>query len=73
MVAYVEPGIPFLTMPVYDERYCIGCGACLAVCPAEPRAFTLAAVPEQSLTIGSRPPEENGDELKIETIEDFPF
>ncbi|GHT70540.1 ferredoxin [Spirochaetia bacterium] len=73
MVAYSEPGIPFLTRPVYDERYCIGCGACLAACPAEPRAFTLAAVPEQSLTVGSRPPEEAGDELRVESAEDFPF
>ncbi|MHC6203257.1 4Fe-4S dicluster domain-containing protein [Breznakiellaceae bacterium SP9] len=73
MVAYSEPGIPFLTRPIYDERYCIGCGACLAACPAEPRAFTLAAVPEQSLTIGSRPLEEAGDELRVESTDDFPF
>ncbi|GHV73829.1 ferredoxin [Spirochaetia bacterium] len=73
MIPYSEPGIPFLTRPVYDERYCIGCGACLAACPAEPRAFTLAAVPEQSLTIGSRPPEESGDELRVDISDDFPF
>ncbi|GHV88303.1 ferredoxin [Spirochaetia bacterium] len=73
MVAYSEPGIPFLTMPIYDERYCIGCGACLASCPAEPRAFTLAAVKEQSLTVGSRPLEEAGDELRVENTGDFPF
>jgi ferredoxin len=73
MAAYSEPGIPFLTRPIYDERYCIGCGACLAACPAEPRAFTLAAVPEQSLTVGSRPPEEAGDELRVESTDDFPF
>ena len=73
MVAYSEPGIAFLTRPVYDERYCIGCGACLAACPAEPRAFTLAAVPEQSLTVGSRPLEEAGDELQVESTGDFPF
>jgi formate hydrogenlyase subunit 6/NADH:ubiquinone oxidoreductase subunit I len=73
MVGYSEPGIPFLTRPVYDERYCIGCGACLAACPAEPRAFTLAAVSEQSLTVGSRPLEEAGDELRVENTDDFPF
>ena len=73
MVAYSESGIPFLTRPVYDERYCIGCGACLAACPAEPRAFTLAAVSEQSFTVGSRPLEEAGDELQVETTDDFPF
>ena len=73
MIPYGESGIPFLTRPVYDERYCIGCGACLAACPAEPRAFTLAAVPEQSLTAGSRPPEEAGDELQVDITGDFPF
>jgi ferredoxin len=73
MIPYSEPGIPFLTRPVYDERYCIGCGACLAACPAEPRAFTIAAVREQSLTTGSRPPEESGDELSVDITGDFPF
>ncbi|GHT55785.1 ferredoxin [Spirochaetia bacterium] len=73
MVAYSESGIPFLTRPIYDEKYCIGCGACLAACPAEPRAFTLAAVREQSLTVGSRPLEEAGDELRVESSDDFPF
>ena len=73
MIPYSEPGIPFLTRPVYDERYCIGCGACFAACPAEPRAFTIAAVSEQSLTVGTRPPEESGDELLIQDTDDFPF
>jgi ferredoxin len=73
MIPYSDPGIPFLTRPIYDERYCIGCGACLAACPAEPRAFTLAAVPEQSLTVGLRPPEETGDELRVDMTDDFPF
>ncbi|MDR0602508.1 MAG: 4Fe-4S dicluster domain-containing protein [Treponema sp.] len=73
MTAYDEPGIPFLTRPVYDEQYCIGCGACLVACPAEPRAFTLAAVSEQSLTAGPRPSGESGDELRIQNTDDFPF
>ena len=73
MIPYSDPGIPFLTRPIYDEQYCIGCGACLAACPAEPRAFTLAAVSEQSLTVGSRPPEEAGDELRVDMTDDFPF
>ncbi|GHU04277.1 ferredoxin [Spirochaetia bacterium] len=73
MTAFSEPGIPFLTRPIYDERYCIGCGACFATCPALPKAFTLAAVPEQSRTVGSRPLEETGDELNVETTDDFPF
>ena len=73
MIPYSDPGIPFLTRPIYDEPYCIGCGACLAACPAEPRAFTLAAVQEQSLTAGSRPPEETGDELRVDMTGDFPF
>jgi ferredoxin len=73
MVPYSEPGIPFLTRPIYEEQYCIGCGACLAACPARPRAFTLAAVPEQSLTVGLRPPEETDDELRVDMTDDFPF
>ncbi|GMO61230.1 MAG: 4Fe-4S binding protein [Termitinemataceae bacterium] len=75
MVAYSEAGIAFLTRPIYDEKYCIGCGACLASCPAEPRAFTIEAVPQQSLTVGSRPLEEAGDELNVDMDNsgDFPF
>ncbi|GMO30977.1 MAG: hypothetical protein Ta2B_11960 [Termitinemataceae bacterium] len=75
MVAYSESGIPFLTRPIYDEKYCIGCGACLASCPADPRAFTIEAVPQQSLTVGSRPLEESGDELRVDMdiSDDFPF
>jgi ferredoxin len=73
MTAYDEPGIPYLTRPVFDERYCIGCGACYAACPAEPRAFVIEGVREQTLTIGSRPAEESGDELRVETTDDFPF
>jgi hypothetical protein len=30
-------------------------------------------VREQTLTAGSRPAEESGDELRIENTEDFPF
>jgi formate hydrogenlyase subunit 6/NADH:ubiquinone oxidoreductase subunit I len=44
-----------LTIPVYDEQYCIGCGACLYACPAEPRAFTLTGLAEQTRTEGIRP------------------
>jgi ferredoxin len=73
MTPYSEPGIPYLTRPVFDEQYCIGCGACYAACPAEPRAFTLDAVSEQVLTAGPRPPEESGDELEVQSNGDFPF
>jgi ferredoxin len=73
MTAYTESGVAWLTRPVFDEQYCIGCGACYAACPAEPLAFTIAAVPEQTLTVGARPAEEAGDELRIENTEDFPF
>lgn len=72
MVPYDEAGIGFLTRPVLDEQYCIGCGACLSACPAEPRAIKIAAVPKQSLTAGTRPSEDSGDSLTVST-EDFPF
>jgi ferredoxin len=73
MVPYDEPGIPYLTRPVLDDRYCIGCGACLAACPARPKALLVEAVEKQTRTIGPRPEEESGDELRIEITEDFPF
>ncbi|MDR2433769.1 MAG: 4Fe-4S binding protein [Treponema sp.] len=73
MVLYNEPGIPYLTRPVFEEAYCIGCGACYAACPAEPRAFTIAAATEQTLTVGPRSDEESGDELRLHSGEDFPF
>ncbi|GHV32155.1 hypothetical protein FACS1894167_15070 [Synergistales bacterium] len=61
-------GLP--TIPVFDERYCIGCGACLVVCPAEPKAFAITPVSEQSLTEGIRPTEGGGE---IAPLEEFPF
>jgi polyferredoxin len=73
MVPYTEPGIPYLTRPVFDEEYCIGCGACYAACPAEPRAFTISAAAEQTLIGGPRPGQESGDELRVPGGEDFPF
>jgi ferredoxin len=73
MIPYEESGVSYLTKPVYDEQYCIGCGACYAACPAEPRAFVIEGVREQTLTIGARPPEESGGELIIQNTEDFPF
>jgi ferredoxin len=73
MTAYGESGVPWLTRPVFDERYCIGCGACLAACPAEPRAFSLDAVPEQTLTAGVRPAEESDEGFRLEATDDFPF
>jgi ferredoxin len=74
MIAYDESGISYLTKPVFDERYCIGCGACYVACPAESRAFVIEGVREQTLTEGARPPEETGgDELIIQSTDDFPF
>jgi ferredoxin len=73
MTVYSESGVPWLTRPVFDAQYCIGCGACLVACPADPRALIIEAVPEQTLTVGIRPPEEAGDELRIQNMEDFPF
>jgi ferredoxin len=73
MIAYGESGVPWLTRPVFDERYCIGCGACFAACPADPRAFSVDAVPEQTLTAGARPSEEGGEGFLIENTDEFPF
>jgi ferredoxin len=73
MTAYAESGVARLTRPVLDVQYCIGCGACYAACPAEPRALSITAVEEQTLTLGVRPADESGDELRIPEFEDFPF
>ena len=55
MRAYPASGVAGLTRPVFDEAYCIGCGACLAACPAVPKAFVITAAAEQTLTVGIRP------------------
>ena len=76
MVPYPESGIPQLTRPVFDEHYCIGCGACLVVCPAEPKAFRLSAAANQTRTPGLRPTdaEVEGEGGSIyQPTEDFPF
>jgi ferredoxin len=73
MIAYGESGVPWLTRPVFDERYCIGCGLCVAACPAEPRAIGVKAVPEQTLTVGVRPADESDEGFLIEDTDDFPF
>jgi ferredoxin len=72
MTGYSEAPIPGLTRPVFDEEYCIGCGACLVACPAEPRAFTITAVAIQGRTPGMRPSDE-GEEAVFTPTEDFPF
>jgi ferredoxin len=73
MIPYGESGIPWLTRPLFDEQYCIGCGACFAACPAEPRAFSVDAVAVQTLTAGARPSGEGGEGFTLDTLEDFPF
>ncbi|GHV86392.1 ferredoxin [Spirochaetia bacterium] len=64
-----------LTRPVFDEQYCVGCGACLVVCPAQPKAFTITAVPKQTLTPGIRPTGEEpaGGDILYQEGDDFPF
>jgi ferredoxin len=73
MEPYDEPGIPFLTKPVFDEQYCVGCGACLVTCPAQPKAFVVRAAAEQTLTPGMRPTEGNGGGFLYQAGDDFPF
>jgi ferredoxin len=72
MTPWPESPIPRLTRPVFDEAYCIGCGACLVACPAGPSAFIMSAVAIQSLTPGMRP---GGDEggILFNPAEAFPF
>jgi ferredoxin len=63
-----------LTAPVFDPIYCIGCGGCFNVCPADPRAFVVTGVTPQLLTPGIRaaaPEEDVPSPLGID--EDFPF
>jgi ferredoxin-type protein NapF len=66
---------PGLTIPSFDEEYCIGCGACLCVCPAEPSAFYVRGVPAQIVTLGIRQEREDTDGgAKPMTVDDdFPF
>jgi ferredoxin len=73
MVRYGESPVPGLTKPVFDETYCIGCGACLVVCPAEPVAFSVGAVLQQTLTPGIRPTDENEDLPELPGFDEFPF
>ena len=72
MVPYAESGTVGLTKPEFDEDYCIGCGACLAVCPADPKAFRLRGVSAQTLTPGIRPTEEEEYPV-LPSTDDFPF
>jgi ferredoxin len=66
-----------LSIPVFDEEYCIGCGACLCVCPAEPNAFAINPVPSQTMTPGLRvAPEGAGGAGSVRPMtkdDDFPF
>jgi ferredoxin len=62
-----------LTAPVFDAVYCIGCGGCYNVCPAEPRAFAVRGVTPQTLTPGLRPAREEAGETPSAGGVDFPF
>jgi ferredoxin len=74
MTPYTETDIQGLTIPAFDEPYCIGCGACLVVCPAVPVAFKVEGVAEQTLTTGIRPTDEDDSELpQLPDTNEFPF
>jgi ferredoxin-type protein NapF len=64
-----------LTIPSFDEKYCIGCGACLCVCPAEPAAFGVRGVSVQTITPGMRHTEEDAEDgaKPMTADDDFPF
>jgi ferredoxin-type protein NapF len=65
-----------LTAPVFDAEYCIGCGGCLYVCPAEPKAFVVRGVSPRASTPGMRPAEpsdEPAPSLPSHSSKDFPF
>jgi ferredoxin len=63
-----------LTAPVLDPEYCIGCGGCFHVCPAEPRAFVVTGVTPQVLTPGIRPSSPEEDSIGVPVVGDgFPF
>ena len=62
MQPYAEAkGLP---QPIFEEAYCIGCGACRYACPVtdEPRAFEIAGVPRQTTTPGIRPADKTDKE-----------
>lgn len=72
MEPYGGPGSG-LTIPVFSEAYCIGCGACLYACPAEPRAFALEPLATQTLTPGIRPSGEAEGLPRLPGEDGFPF
>lgn len=69
------------TLPDFNPMYCIGCGGCYHVCPAEPRAFVITGLPKAEITSGvrpvaqenpsPRPPTPEGDGK--DTLQEFPF
>jgi ferredoxin len=72
----MEPlgGQTALTAPVFDSAYCIGCGGCFNVCPAEPRAFVVAGVTPQVLTPGVRSAGPEGSvSPPAGALDEFPF
>jgi ferredoxin-type protein NapF len=65
-----------LTIPSFEEEYCIGCGACLSVCPADPNAFEVTGVPVHTLTPGLREVSGETDRNAVSPMtadDDFPF
>jgi ferredoxin len=62
-----------LTVPEFDAEYCIGCGGCLNVCPAEPKVFVVRGISPQTWTPGIRAAEEAEPGLPVKDGKDFPF
>ncbi|HOJ98912.1 MAG TPA: 4Fe-4S binding protein [Termitinemataceae bacterium] len=69
-----------LPEPVFSSSICIGCGACHHVCPAEPKAITVAGLREHTLAEEAHPQLESpkGEVAPLGNDqspgpEDFPF
>ncbi len=76
MVEQPGPGLP--TKPDFAAGYCIGCGGCYHVCPAEPRAFAISGLARPEKAPGVRqtaghPPKEADGPAPAGDVTEFPF